>query len=1385
MDFDLVPKAEYYLGDGRGVKMMVDSGVIGNERFFVLMDKTGSLSVVTFTLIARSALVEVIMEYSRPENRKLGVQTGAPVDVETYEPIETLLGNFHSGPICGVAACPKDHTVVTCGRDGSVKLFDYANRKLISSRIFNSPATALIWVPEKVDRSCGHVLVGFENGTLRIFSVTRGALSLVSIMKPHVGAVTDICISMESMVLASASKDGTIWFYDCNYFNEDREMKPLRFIIPVPGAEKKFNAYCETLSWDPSGLRLLITCNDQILREVDASDFISQKEALPLHFETYLTEMPVYERVLKFPMVVTVSVKAAPGSPGPSSPSKEAVPESDAPNVAPEGGDVEAPPSPGGGMQQQQQQQQVSIVGMKVLCAKFSNERNSRKIFASCRLPDRNILCEYVLEDDTSAVELKYGLYASDRKDLPKHPAVTSISHSISGNYILLGTEDGSVIARPSNYIHVCTRVISHSSVVNYVTMSYDEKTIFSVGRDGLLVLNELQDVGTVEKAAKELWLDIDAGIFGDNLMKPATSSDAVEDAEMTISGSMYGTSLHIPIEPKDFDLVEELPLNTYSIEDDKQKRGHDQQLADAEDKKQLTRRLIRELQLEYKDLVQKNSLIPDAVRLSPEEMVVDPELVQMLSAEGEEQLEEVRKLCAYESEKAQKLKDKLYARLMDSVLVEYIPLSALEFPGKEKQAKSVVYSLRTRAMDSAVEDILESVRAQEKKKAIMEAKEKASKSLKHNSDLAYQEVRHRLHRDESLYESSQSAEKTKAKGTSAAERKVLRLERKERIAEHLSKKPNEEEDDIRDIEAIQLAEATLGDYKLKASDDYRIPVGQEVNMEKKRRQMVLLEESMIVLRLKFNEKFLALRHLKKELISSIQTDNCRLRSIDEELQKISRSENLWEPVLDASEFPDDREEVTEVELMAFKAARENTPWIKAIAHKNSSAVGNKTFVTVDLVTGDYNVMKMKADEQASTVQKDKKSNEDSAVYAEKRYFELDDRLLAAYARPGMKIEKSELSILELSIPSLITAKESKQLMLAKFSSSKSPILEHTVQDRFRKLEFEREMILKNIEQNVVKFRSGIDLLRISRHETNADIKLAELKLLALFQEYQLLLTFESRDISLQNKRLKCQKEKNEIQSNLNDLLRKLEVRTVESKDWQSKLQLIQLDMAQLVPSTNPYNDILNKVFKKKVKPAKATQNDDEEDEEEEEEEEDDEDDEEEEVEDICPPGCDKLLYEKVIRLRENRAENEEQLNAVVKIIDEIKRSIDRQKQKEKQIDKDTKQTELEIQQFQATKQAAVNEVEVFIPLNISQIYPFSRSGLISGPGDKKSEEDQNEVGILLNSQLREVVSEMSMNTHVLFQKQYVSFSFFRFRNYLLINRTSSFTFYLLSILVH
>ena len=65
-----------------------------------------------------------------------------------------------------------------------------------------------------------------------------------------------------------------------------------------------------------------------------------------------------------------------------------------------------------------------------------------------------------------------------------------------------------------------------------------------------------------------------------------------------------------------------------------------------------------------------------------------------------------------------------------------------------------------------------------------------------------------------------------------------------------------------------------------------------------------------------------------------------------------------------------------------------------------------------------------------------------------------------------------------------------------------------------------------------------------------------------------------------------------------------------------------------------------------------------------------------------------------------------------------MKKTTDRLKQREKQIVKDAFQAELEVQQFQLQKQAALNLIGIVVPLKLSQMYTFEGSGSFTGPTD-------------------------------------------------------------------
>merc|ERR1711871_871017 len=165
--------------------------------------------------------------------------------------------------------------------------------------------------------------------------------------------------------------------------------------------------------------------------------------------------------------------------------------------------------------------------------------------------------------------------------------------------------------------------------------------------------------------------------------------------------------------------------------------------------------------------------------------------------------------------------------------------------------------------------------------------------------------------------------------------------------------------------------------------------------------------------------------------------------------------------------------------------------------------------------------------------------------------------------------------------------------------------------------------------------------------------------------EYQMLLDFESKDAALAQKLAKAQKAKEDVAHEIDSCGEKLVQKQEELAVWQEKDKLIMEEFSKLVGASNQFEPQLLKMFKRKIKSAKKRTGDDD------------------EEEDACPPGCDQTLYDKVLELREKRLDQEEILNEFQKAIDDMKRTCDRHKNRQVQIDKDLKGTEVEIEAFQ------------------------------------------------------------------------------------------------------
>ena len=86
-----------------------------------------------------------------------------------------------------------------------------------------------------------------------------------------------------------------------------------------------------------------------------------------------------------------------------------------------------------------------------------------------------------------------------------------------------------------------------------------------------------------------------------------------------------------------------------------------------------------------------------------------------------------------------------------------------------------------------------------------------------------------------------------------------------------LFKQHHKEIEDQAEKAKIEEAKRTFGEYKLKMDPNYEVPEHEQVNLIKKRQQMILLEGSIHKLKVDFNTKINELKIRKKDIILTVE----------------------------------------------------------------------------------------------------------------------------------------------------------------------------------------------------------------------------------------------------------------------------------------------------------------------------------------------------------------------------------------------------------------------------------------------------------------------------------------------------------------------------------
>ncbi|XP_010121618.1 PREDICTED: LOW QUALITY PROTEIN: WD repeat-containing protein 90, partial [Chlamydotis macqueenii] len=142
----------------------------------------------------------------------VGTTAGTLWYINWAENTSIRLISGHKNKVTEACFSPDETHCVTCGEDGSVRIWSLGSMELVVQfQVLNQSCQCLAWKPRPVvewGAQSQHVVAGYSDGTIRVFSVSRTEMELK--MQPHAVALTAVTYSADGEMILSGGKDGLV-----------------------------------------------------------------------------------------------------------------------------------------------------------------------------------------------------------------------------------------------------------------------------------------------------------------------------------------------------------------------------------------------------------------------------------------------------------------------------------------------------------------------------------------------------------------------------------------------------------------------------------------------------------------------------------------------------------------------------------------------------------------------------------------------------------------------------------------------------------------------------------------------------------------------------------------------------------------------------------------------------------------------------------------------------------------------------------------------------------------------------------------------------------------------------------------------------------------------
>lgn len=198
------------------------------------METYGSLDVQIFPLrefsIHKSCFinkVDIYIDGSQMNSMLISDANGSLVKFIVDDHGVEVLDIFHSKKIASITMSPMEYMVATAGMDGKVLVWNIAKNQALSQLSLGSPCSVIQWIPIRTDISGRTIVVGFDDGCLRVLQINQSKLRCLHVTKPHTKDVTCIEFTEIGSNVLSSGGDELIFIHTIQISGDIVALKPI------------------------------------------------------------------------------------------------------------------------------------------------------------------------------------------------------------------------------------------------------------------------------------------------------------------------------------------------------------------------------------------------------------------------------------------------------------------------------------------------------------------------------------------------------------------------------------------------------------------------------------------------------------------------------------------------------------------------------------------------------------------------------------------------------------------------------------------------------------------------------------------------------------------------------------------------------------------------------------------------------------------------------------------------------------------------------------------------------------------------------------------------------------------------------------------------------